>query len=193
MKIYLNILLLTSFLCGCAAFGTKTLYKTSEKTTIRNFGFTELSIDSLHGVIPKKYSNTKNVFNETIMASFKEKGFDSLRFSNHFFSFSNPDTTKIRELCSIQNIDGIILSQLRFGSYQSGTGAIGYVVSSLTALDTEVAMKLYDKSGKLLISTSHDTNMGNSYFWFPSQDTMVEDGTEGAVRRLIAELTSLSK
>ena len=49
-------------------------------------------------------------------------------------------------------------------------------------------MKLYYRSGKLLVKTNHNTLYGNSYMLPPTADRTIQDGTKGAFTRIAKEL-----
>jgi hypothetical protein len=173
MKNYFIKCILLVLLSGCAAFGTKTLYKSSEIFNVHKIGYIDLG--NTENLI-KKYPNTLEIFHQTVVSSFHECGIDSVHLINSLRSplnYESPDSIMIINACSQAGVDAILISQLSF-------------ISVLK--DTEAKMKLYDKSGKLIISTSHNTMDGNSYAMPPPAKRLVHDGVAGALKPICNSL-----
>ena len=49
-------------------------------------------------------------------------------------------------------------------------------------------MKLFDRNGRLLVFSHHNTLQGHSYMMPPPADRTVYDGAEGALKRIAKEI-----
>ena len=166
--------LITLTLSACAALGTATLYKTKERIEVIKIGFVDFTAD----VISKEvYPKANEIFRAAVIKSFAEFGIDSVTYFQDNFDYNKPDANAIKNFCINQSLDGIIISEFKF-------------VRITRSYDTEVGMKLFDKNGKLLISTLHNTLKGNSYMTPPSPEVTVRDGVRGATRQMTKEIKS---
>ena len=181
MKRALKFFLVSILLSSCATFGTKTLYKTTDSFSLQKIGFCNLDNDS---IVNKIYPNTSKIFAKTVINSFNEYGFDNLIQLQSKISYENPDLSKISELCKENNLDGFLISRLRFIHVTYSV----YFIPVGQNYDTEVEMKLFDNNGKLLLTTKHNTYKGNSYMMPPSPDRTITDGTNGTIKRIVKEM-----
>lgn len=94
----------------------------------------------------------------------------------------------IRKICNENNLDGFVVSKLKFIHVTYSM----YFIPIAKNWDTEVEMKLFNSTGNLMLTVLHNTTKGNSYFMPPTADRTIHDGTEGAIKRIIKEL-SLTK
>lgn len=171
----------TILFSSCAAIGTKTLYRTNETFNIEKIGFNNLYGDNLVNEI---FPQTEDIFASSVLLTLREYGFIDPQKTEIDISFDHPDQDQIEELCNKHNLDGLLISKLEFihvtYSFYSAPVAQNY--------DTEVQMKLFDKNGKLLITTRHNTLKGNSYMMPPSADRTIRDGAKGALKRITKEM-----
>lgn len=184
MKIFYTLLFFSILLSSCSVIGTSTLYKTNEKIDIQKVGFCKLeSEDKLSRI----FINTKEIFDSTFISTFQEKGLDMPIPISTTMSYETPDLDEICILCSKNNLDGFVIGKLTFinTEYSLRSGRVDW-----QNFDTEVELKLFDRNGKLLVSTLHNTFKGNSYMAYPPPHITIQDGTKGAVKRLIKEMTS---
>lgn len=179
MKKITLIILVASIVCfaGCAATGTKTLFKTDNKPYIRNIGYCDL-YDKV--MLSSIFPRTNDVFNIAINECILNHGFSSpLRIE----SVIPEDKNSISGLCENNSIDALLFTNLKF---ISATYSM-YFIPVAKNLDTEVEMRLYDRQGNLLYSTKHNTFKGNSYMSSPSAERTVYDGVKGAWKRIARE------
>ena len=181
MRKIFEFIIISTFLSSCATVGTKTLYKTDEKLNINSLGYNTLDRDSILTII---YSNTNTVFDSTIIETFIEFGIDNYKSLNENLSYYTPDLEKIKEICNQQGLDALLISRLKF----INTTMSVYFVPVSHNYDTEVEMKLFDKDGKLLYNTRHNTFKGNSYLSPPPVERTVHDGTKGALIRIFKNM-----
>lgn len=184
MKIFYTLLFFSILLSSCSVIGTSTLYKTNEKIDIQKVGFCKLeSEDKLSRI----FINTKEIFDSTFISTFQEKGLDMPIPISTNMSYEAPNMDEISRLCDLNNLDGFIIGKLTFLNtvYSLRTGRADW-----QNFDTEVELKLFDRNGKLMVSTLHNTFKGNSYMAYPPPHITTQDGTKGAVKRLIREITA---
>lgn len=169
------------FLNSCARIGTQTLYRTPENFYIQKVGFSQFEGDN---IINKAFPHAGNIFATTVIQTFNEYGFKKPKNIMSKISFEYPDNKEIIKICNENDLDGILLTKLKFihSTYDI------YSIPTFQNYDTEVEMKLIDKFGILLINTKHNTFTGNSYIMPPTADRTVHDGTKGALKRMIEEM-----
>ncbi len=179
---YMPILLLITILVGCAAIGTKTLYKSDSKHEIRRIGFTKLDGDSIVSrIFPQTDSIFRNTYQETLK-SYKLSDSNIITLPKEF-SITNPNTSLIANICRELNIDGLVISKLKFINVTH----TAYFVPYAANYDTEVDMKIFNRNGVLVLSVRHNTQKGNSYLNLPTPDMTIRDGTKGALKRIAKE------
>ncbi|WP_147384084.1 hypothetical protein [Maribellus luteus] len=181
MRTIIKFIIISTLLCSCAAVGTKTLYKTDEKVDISSLGYNSLDGDT---ILAKIYPFTNNIFDSTIIETLKEYSLDNYKSLDENITYQTPDIEKIKEICSQYNLDALLVSKLKF---IYATQAIYFVPVSHN-WDTEVEMKLFDKNGRLLYNTKHNTLKGNSYMNPPPVERTVHDGTKGALVRIFKNM-----
>ena len=166
---------------SCAAIGTKTIYKTNESYQIHKVGFNKLDgDDALNNIFPL----TAEIYNDVVFKTFQEYGINDTKKLDMEISFDEPDLNKITQVCRDQKLDALLLTTLKFIHVTYSL----YFVPVAQNYDTEVQMKLFDKNGRLLVSTLHNTLNGNSYMMPPPADRTVQDGTKGALKRMTKEM-----
>ena len=134
-------------------------------------------------MVSQIFPQTDSIFTKTFTETFRAFNFDIVTF-NKELSISTPDLNTITQICKENNLDGLIVSHLKFIH-------VTYSMSFIPIAknwDTEVRMKLFDRSGNLVLTVMHNTTKGNSYVMPPSADRTIHDGTEGAIKRLAKEL-----
>lgn len=177
------LLILAIVLTSCGALGTKTLYRTetnlSKPTKI---GFSQVANEDIMDKIVK---GSAKIYDSTMTYQLTEQNIKSDKiFVGNFDGFESIKADKIKDLCADNQLDGMILTQLKFLNVKYSSMFIPIGVSE----DTEVEMQYYDANGNLLLHTRHNTHMGNSYWDFPSANKTVTDGTKGALGRIIKEI-----
>lgn len=181
MRISIKLTVLLIFLYSCSTLGTKTLYKTKDEFRISKIGFCRLDGENHAG---RMFYKMDEIFDSTVIHTFIESGLEIPVQIQTDISYESPELPEIIELCYRNDLDGFLLARLLF------TNRV-YTVNMVPVgqnIDTEVELKLYDKNGKLLIVTSHNTFQGNSYMMPPPPSRTIHDGAKGAVKRLIKEM-----
>ena len=170
----LGSVILSFVLCGCAAVGTKTLYRANYTPNIHKIGYCDIYYsESVASVCPQ----INDIFHTTIREIIEKYGMpDSLKVG----SIIKEDKKNISEYCEKNNLDALLFTNLRFIRGNIMHGGANY--------DAEVEMRLYNSQGVLLFSTLHNTYKGNSYFWPPSANTTARDGIKGAFKGLAKEM-----
>jgi hypothetical protein len=178
------LLILTIALTSCGAMGTKTLYRTAtnfNKPT--KIGFSQVANEDIMDKIVK---GSAKIYDSTMTNQLATQNIKSYKIVvENFDGFESVKVDEIKTLCADNQLDGIILTQLKFLNVKYSSMFIPIGVSE----DTEVEMQYYDANGNLLLHTKHNTHMGNSYWYFPSADKTVTDGTKGALGRIVKEIT----
>ena len=179
------LLLVVFCFVSCSTLGTKTLYKSDIKNPIKKIGFTKLDGDT---IVSKLFPQTDSIFKKAFLETCKNYNLNEVFPLNKELSIGQPDTTSMAQICNEKNLDGLIVSRLKFIHVTYNMNFIPIAKN----WDTEVEMKLFDKKGGLLLSVKHNTTKGNSYFMPPTADRTIYDGTEGAIKRIAKEM-SLTK
>lgn len=180
---FITALLLTLFLTGCGAMGTNTLYRNEAKITkpVR-IGFSQVANEE---IMEKIVKGSTRVYDLTTTELLEKHNIASTKiYVEGFEGFDTVESNRIKELCMEHNLDGMLLTQLKFLNVQYSSMFIPIGVSE----DTEVEMQYYNANGTLLLHTKHNTHMGNSYMTFPAAERTVKDGTAGALGRILKEL-----
>lgn len=173
----LFLLLLT----GCASLGTKTLYRSNTKPAISRVGYANLDGEA---IVTKLFPQTNKIYRRTLNETFSSYNINEVLAAGREFSISTPDTTSVRKVCMEKGLDAILVTRIKFIRMTYTV----YFVPVSNNWDTEVEMKLFDNTGALLLSVTHNTVKGNSYFAKPTADRTIHDGIEGALTRIAKEL-----
>lgn len=177
------LLILAIALTSCGAMGTKTLYKAEtnlNKPT--KIGFSQVANED---IMEKIVKGSTKIYDSTMTNQLATQNIKSNKIIiENYDGFESINETKIKSICTDNQLDGMILTQLKFLNVKYSSMFIPIGVSE----DTEVEMQYYDANGHLLLHTKHNTHMGNSYWDFPSADKTVTDGTKGALGRIIKEI-----
>jgi hypothetical protein len=171
-------LLLIAALTGCGTEGLTTYYKTREPVSLHAIGFVDLSNDSS---LAKVFPPTNDIFKQTVPEAFENKGMKGVQHMPYLFNFDNPDVGTIKNVCQQNNLDAILISHLRF----INVAVRRYYRMGQVQHHTEVAMKLYDKSGNLLYNITYNTYYGNTYNTRPTAKMTIQDGTRGAINAIM--------
>lgn len=175
---------LAMVLSGCAAFGSKTLYKTAEPFQFepKKIGLIKLaSEDELNEIFYKTGEYYKQALEESLTTKqIKAVSIEMTEYSD----FGELNKADIAEICKNNALDGIIAGKLKYlyTNYTALAMSIG------TSQDTKVELQYFDSIGKLLIHTSHNTANGNTYPDMPSATRTVYDGTAGALKKILKEM-----
>lgn len=167
-------ILIIAALVACETTGVRTLYKTRESVSLQNIGFVDLSNDSS---LAKIFPPTNDIFKQTVPEAFENKGLKNVQYMPYLFNFDNPDAEGIKSACAQNNLDAILISHLRF----INVAVNRYYRRAQIQHHTEVAMKLYDRTGKLLYNITYNTYYGNTYNTRPTAKMTIQDGTRGGV------------
>jgi|GEM_PF-2956471 hypothetical protein len=178
------LFILAIALTSCGAMGTKTLYRTeSNLTKPTKIGFSQVANED---IMEKIVNGSTKIYDSIMTNQLATQNVRSHKIIvENFDGFDNINETEIKNICIENQLDGMILTQLKFLNVKYSSMFIPIGVSE----DTEVEMQYYDANGKLLLHTKHNTHMGNSYWDFPSANKTVRDGTKGALGRIIKEIT----
>ena len=180
-KQILAITIAVFLLESCATLGTKTLYKSGTKTEFRKIGFSNLDGNA---IVSKIFPQTDSIFKRTFIETFNGYNLTNIIALNNEFSISKPDISEISQICKENDLDGFIVSHLKFIHITYSA----YFIPYAKTWDTEVEMKLFDNTGNLVLTVLHNTTKGNSYFMPPTADKTIRDGTQGAIKRIAKEL-----
>jgi len=163
--------------------GTNTLYRNEAKIAkpVR-IGFSQVANEE---IMEKIVKGSTRVYDLTTTELLEKHNIASTKiYVEGFEGFDTAESNRIKELCIEHNLDGMLLTQLKFLNVQYSSMFIPIGVSE----DTEVEMQYYNADGTLLLHTKHNTHMGNSYMTFPAAERTVKDGTAGALGRVLKEM-----
>lgn len=180
LKTSFYLLIVSLLVCSCAAVGTKTLYKTSDNIQVHKIGYVKLAGDT---ILESIFPQTDSIFSSSITKTFNEYGVNPVGIED-YLPFESPGINKIRGICKEYNLDGLIISKIKFIHVTYSIYFIPYAQN----YDTEVEMKLYDKNGNMLVKTLHNTLKGNTYKNPPSVNMTIADGAKGALKRIAKEM-----
>ena len=178
------IVVATLFLSGCAALGTKTIYK-ENKLNVYNFNNLGYSQVANEDIINKIRPNTSKIYESAIKEYFLNKPIKIKKCDlEKFNSIDDIDTTEIIKLCTENNLDGYICTQIK---YKFSNNYYMYIPLGKSE-DAYVSMKLFNKNGHLVLYTIHNTSTGNSYMMPPKAEKTIRDGTIGALKQIFKEI-----
>lgn len=172
------ILVFALIISGCAAIGTKTIYKTNN---LNNYDFNNLgySQPASENVLNSIRSNTSRVYYSAFNEFFSNEKLKIEKYELRNFELIDiVDTSEIKRICTENNLDGYICTQIKYR----------FVHSFGMSEDAYVEMKLYNYNGFLIIHTKHNTYAGNSYMMPPKAEQTIRDGTIGALKRIFKEI-----
>jgi hypothetical protein len=170
-------------LIGCAYSSTITRYKTPDKIVLDRIAFVDLTSDSIPLEV---YHRTNEIFCSTVSSTWKEVQKDTALYLKENINYFKTQSDSIAFLCKEQNVDGIIVSSIKFIRTDL------YIVPVPVAIknyDVEVSLKLFDKRGILLISNVFfSKDAGKSQQSLNKIELVIRDGTKGAVKGIIKEM-----
>ena len=179
-KIFIILFVILAILLpSCSIFvGTQALYQTSNVEEISKWGYVNLENGN---TLSEIYPRTQTVFTSTILETFAKHSLEAPRevFAN--LSFENPNLVQVISICKENNLDGLLLSKLKFLNV---TYYIGFI-PAMQNIDTEVEMKLFNKDGKIIAITRHNTLNGSDYMMPPTAERTIHDATERALKKII--------
>lgn len=179
--IYFGLIVL---LTQCAAFGSKTLYKTDRPITFEpsRIGVSQLLRED---ILNQLVGSTGTYYEWAVGGFLKQKHIARIEVTiPQFNDFMEVDKDVIIELCERDSLDGILIGRLRYIFVDYYTLFIPMGQSQ----DTEVELQYYDSKGELVIHTRHNTQNGNTYGNMPSPDLTVRDGAIGALKKMFKEM-----
>jgi len=169
---------------SCAAMGSKTIYKSDTTIDFEKIGFSQLYY---HKELNKIYPSTDSIFYSAINDLYQRNLNNGIQFLDSGIDFNVTDKSKVISLCEQHNLNGIIIPHLKV----IGVSQTMMFIPIGKYVDTEVELKLYDKTGELIIHTKHNTANGNSYGTYPTTDMTITDGAEGAIKKMLKEYNLL--
>ena len=185
-KRYIAVLIIILFFAACSGIGSKILYVAQKNDTVlKSIGIVNLVSDSTN---LKICPNITEVSDSAIKAGLQE----SKEIDFKFFDYEkdsadiNNNTT---EFCTNNNLDGIIFVDLRFIN-------VHYTVAFIPLSEeyhSESKISLFNKNGKNLIRTSHNTSRGGQYVTTPSTAQTVYDAIEIALKELLFQTKKLNE
>jgi len=176
-------------LSGCAALGTKTVYKSNN---LNSYSFNKIgySQPASEEILNKIRPNTSKLYQVAFEDFFLDKPIKIEKHDlNKLEAIDKADTTEIKKICYENDLDGYICTQIK---YKFVNNSYMYIPLGKSE-DTYVEMKLYDKNGVPIIHTMHNTSAGNSYMMPPKAEQTIKDGTVGALRQIIKEIRNNSR
>lgn len=184
MKSLLIFLVLAGILSGCAALGSRTIYRTkSNLIKPSKIGFTQLANQDVVNLIAL---GSSEIYTNTMVSRLENSNISPklIHFAD-FESLESMDPERVVDLCQDNDLDGVIFTKLIFLYVDYGMFIFPVGVSK----DTIVEMVYYSSSGEKLLHTIHNTHLGNSYMAIASVEKTVEDGTIGALNRILKEIS----
>lgn len=166
---------------SCVALGTKTLYKQEGNLKVKSIGIMSFEGSAMAREV---YFNTTQVYFNTMDERALNFGLDPVLHFSEVLPLNDPDSSKIVLICKENQLDGLIASRLEF--IDAEYNMFGDLV--IIGFDTKVTLLLFDKNGRLLIATKHNSKTGNSYWMPPKPDIAIHDAVEGAFNRMAKEI-----
>jgi len=168
----------------CAAFGSKTLYKTDQPILFEpsRIGITQLAREDILNQI---VDSTGSYYAQGTHNFLKQRQIERVEVTIPTFSdFHEVSKAGIIKLCEQDSLDGILVGKLKylFVDYYA------FFIPMGRSKDTEVELQYYDAWGDLIIHTKHNTQNGNTYGNMPTPDLTVRDGSIGALKKMFKEM-----
>ncbi len=178
-RIVLGLIIATFLFSGCAAIGTKTIYKSKDQASFNfsRLGYSQLaSEETLNKIRP----GTSKIF-QSVLEDFLSNGGTTIEKHSlsKFEIVTEIDREEISRICFDNNLDAYLCTQITYRFVDNYYTAIPFGKSE----DAYVEMKLFDSSGRLIIHTKHNTLAGNSYMMPPKAEQTIKGGTVGALKK----------
>ena len=178
-------LLLIILFEGCSTSSSSSLQKSKEENKVHRIGYIDLYKSSN---LLKIYSETTRVFRQSVPSSFRKYCINDVSFIRNGFSklidFEQPDTSLIQILCLQDSLDALLLTKVIF----INTDYYIYAIPAGKSMDTEVEMKLYSRSAKLLATSLFNTKRQKDYIKLQPGNVIVHDATLGAIKDISWQL-----
>lgn len=179
---------ITSIFIFCAIFcdscrinDTEVLFSTPKFSPPKRLAFTQLSGDvSTHD----RFDKTDAYYVRSMQYALKPYKLDALQYVDCCLDFNNQNADEIKSICATNNVDGVLVAQLKFETLKN----CNKTKNPDSEFDTEVEIKLYGSDGKLKIHTLHNTIKMQSYKQPPQPILAIKDGVSNAVRKLAIEI-----
>ena len=177
-----NIFIFCAFFCaGCRINNTEVLFSTPKFSPPNRLAFTQLSGDvSTH----YRFDETNAYYFKAMQYALKPYKFDTLKYIDCCLDFNNQNSQEIKNICAANNVDGVLVAQLKFETYKN----CNKNKNPDSEFDTEVEIKLYGSDGKLKMHTLHNTIKMQWYKQPPHPILTIKDGVTNAVRKLATGL-----
>jgi hypothetical protein len=175
-------LVLSVLLSACATFGTETRYRADRDISVDSLGMVALGVPADQQGI---YESADSLHRATLGSEVEARQERPSRMVStpDALSFEDPAQSRVRSMCEEAGVDALLVSRLRFVR----TIYRVFYIPVDRNWNARVDMKLYDETGALLVSTTHDTYRGNTYWSKPSPPVVIADAVEGSLTRLLEE------
>lgn len=163
---------------GCA--GTRTVYKSDVNSPIKKISITYLN--KQHPAINQIFPNLNNIFCNEIQKILSVNGYsviittDSIQFDNH-------NIDKVKAICKFNDIDGLIISRIKFTHVSNYI----YFIPTSQYFDNILELKLVDKEGISRIIVNHNT-AHDVYMSVPENDVIITTSIDKVTEQLIKGL-----
>ena len=158
---------LTILFMSCSVLGSK----------IRVYNEAGIKNIKTVGVITKRFNQPRNPYHKIIKEAFTRTLLEELEkkklFTIIILDTMENENLNIESFMADTRIDAVLLAEWRLGNpYNMVT-------------DSKVKLSLLDKRTKeILLTSSHGTKLGNSYWLTPSLPRTLLDATEGAIKTM---------
>jgi len=183
-RIITGLIILIYMFSGCAAIGTKTIYKSNKLIpyNLSNLGYSQLASEE---ILNRIRPGTSKIYQASFEGFFSDKETKIVKHNLTKFELNDEiETDEIRRICFDNNLDGYICTQIMYKFVDNYYMSISFGKSE----DAYVEMKLYNSMGELVIHTKHNTLAGNSYMMPPKAEQTIKDGTVGALKQIRKEI-----
>jgi hypothetical protein len=178
-------------LASCSSIGNKILYKSNDPIEFKRVAYVNSEYDTVTNGL---YYPANYLFTTTV-DTFLVKHSNAIPLYFHtVIAYDNIDTLKIKRICKENNCDVLLLTKLYFISrYFLYKGLLNIKPDnqqflSFTNSDVCVEMKLFDRTGKLLIFISYNTPQGNGTANSPKEG--IVKGIKGGLKEILSSINA---
>lgn len=151
MKNFTIIFLFLVYLVSCAPSTTSVLYLSTKKADIKNVGVVSVNLrnSEIDSLFPWIYAS----YDSIAINTWKKQFISNAIFLPNKIEYLSPDRNEIREICSKNGLDGVLVSKIDF--LKVITTVYGIPVSKF--YDHVLESKVFDKEGVLIYTVSNST------------------------------------
>jgi hypothetical protein len=175
-------------LMACKGFTNEVLYKSPERINLQNIGVANL-VTGREGAMPAA-TVINTTYIETVLGVFKEVNMQNGLYVNETIRYINPEPEIISEVCAENGFDALLISRFNTENVVYTSNGVLEKRPIGTGVNTGIEIKLYDKTGKMLMHILNGNGINNSIIDLKSLDYKLVSCSKEVVFKLLSEVNS---